>query len=126
MPEVKYLQLNDIEAYRIAFHLSNYVWDIVVSWDNFSRNAVGGQFARAIDSMSANIAEGFGRYQKKDKIHFYRYSFGSLKESFDWNEKAKVRKLLNKKQYEYIFGELNKMPKALNQLIYFTNTKLKQ
>ncbi|MCK4639103.1 MAG: four helix bundle protein, partial [Bacteroidales bacterium] len=26
----------------------------------------------AADSISANIAEGFGRYHKKDKIKFYR------------------------------------------------------
>lgn len=36
------------------------------------------QIINAIDSISANIAEGFGRYGKKDKIKFYYYSFGSV------------------------------------------------
>jgi four helix bundle protein len=94
MQEKNYLKLNDISTYKMSFHLSNYVWDIVTGWDYFAKDTVGKQFARAIDSISANIAEGFGRYNKKDKIKFYRYSFGSLKESLDWNEKAKIRKLL--------------------------------
>lgn len=120
----KYLQLNDITAYKTAFNLSNFVWDEVIKWDCFAKNTVGEQFVRAMDSISANIAEGFGRYFKKDKIKFYRYSSGSLKECFDWNQKSKVRKLLSEEGYNHIFGELNKLPKEINQLIKFTNEKL--
>jgi len=122
--EKNYLKLNDISSYKISFHLSNYVWDIVVKWDHFSKDTVGKQFARAIDSISANIAEGFGRYNKKNKIKFYRYSFGSLKESLDWNEKARLRKILTEEQYKHISEELQKLPKELNYLIKFTNEKL--
>ena len=74
--------------------------------------------------MSANIAEGFGRYGKKDKIKFYRYSFGSMKESQDWTQKALTRKLITQEQYQYIFNELVKLPRELNSLIKFTNEKL--
>ena len=119
-----YLKLNDIGAYKIAFLLSNYVWDIVVKWDYFAKDTVGKQFVRAIDSISSNIAEGFGRYTKKDKINFYRYSVGSIEESFDWNEKSKARKLLKPIEYSYIFQELNKLPIELNSLIKFTKDRL--
>ena len=120
----KYLQLNALNAYKTAFNLSNFVWDVVIKWDYFAKNTVGEQFVKAMDSISANIAEGFGRYSKKDKIKFYRYSNGSLKECFDWNQKSKKRKLLSDKEYDYIFEELQKLPKELNQLIQFTNQKL--
>lgn len=122
--EKKYLQLNDISVYKAAFNLSNYVWDIVIKWDYFARKTIGEQFARAVDSISANIAEGFGRYSKKDKVHFYRISRGSINESLDWNEKAKIRELLKEKEYQYIFNELKNLPKEINHLIYFTNQKL--
>jgi four helix bundle protein len=120
----KYLQLNDIKAYQIAFHLSNYVWNLVIKWGHFEKNTIGSQFTRSIDSISANIAEGFGRYSKRDKIKFYYYSQGSVKESLDWNEKAKIRKLLKKDEYQHILEELSKLPKELNYLIGFTNKKL--
>jgi four helix bundle protein len=121
----KYLKLSDIECYRIAFHLSNYVWNMVIKWEWFAKNTIGSQYVDAIDSVSANIAEGFGRHFKKDKIKFYRYSQGSLKESYDWTQKAKVRELITNEEYDYIFSELEKIPKALNYLIKYTNEKLK-
>jgi len=120
----KYLKLNDIEAYKIAFKLSNTVWDIVLRWDYFAKDTVGKQFIKAVDSISANLAEGFGRYGKKDKIKFYRYSFGSLYESLDWNEKSHTRKLLNEDEYSLIFTDLIKLPKSINSLILFTDKKL--
>ena len=66
----KYLKLSDIECYRIAFNLSNYVWNVVLKWDWFTKKTVGTQFVEAVDSISANIAEGFGRYHKKIKSNF--------------------------------------------------------
>ena len=124
MDEKKYLTLNDIEAYRVAFHLSNCVWEEILTRDYFGKDTVGKQFVRAVDSISANIAEGFGRYHKKDKIKFYRYASGSLKECFDWNEKARIRSLINQEIYEKFFNELNQLPKLLNQLIKYTNKVL--
>ena len=123
--EKKFLKLNDIGAYKTSFNLSNYVWSIVLKWDYFARDTIGKQFTRAIDSISANVVEGFGRYGKKDKINFYRYSSGSIKESLDWNEKARVRGLLTKEEYDHIFNELNKLQRELNSLIKFTKDKLK-
>ncbi|MFA4846374.1 MAG: four helix bundle protein [Patescibacteria group bacterium] len=122
--EKAFLSLNDVTAYKMAFHLSNYVWGVVIPWDYFAKDTVGKQFVRAADSISANLAEGFGRFSKKEKIHFYRYSFGSVKESLDWNEKSRKRKLLTKEQYQHIFSELKKLPKEINALIKFTNSKL--
>lgn len=122
--EKKFLMLNDINAYRTAFHLSNYVWTLIAGWDHFARQTIGIQFVKACDSVSANIAEGFGRYGKKDKIKFYHYSQGSLKECFDWNEKAKERKLVTEAEYRYVFAELEKLPKMINSLIKFTDERL--
>ena len=124
MDDKKYLKLNDIDAYKIAFNLSNYVWDIVIKWDHFPKITLGQQFVEAVDSISANIAEGFGRYSKKDKIRFYRISYGSLFESLDHNEKANKRKLLKKIEYEHIFSELQRLPKSIHHLINYTQTKL--
>lgn len=124
--EKKYLQLNNIKVYTHSFRLANYVWEIVVHWDYFSKDTIGKQFVRAIDSVCANIAEGFGRYNKKDKIHFYRYSYGSIKESLDWNEKARVRKLLTSDEYQHILNELKQLPQMVHHLINFTNRKLQQ
>ena len=123
---MKYLELNDIGSYKKSLALSNYVWEIVIEWNWFAKKTVGSQFVEAVDSISANIAEGFGRYGKKDKIKFYYYSFGSIKESLDWNEKCRVRKLLTSGEYAHILKELQNLPIEIHQLIKFTNEKLKK
>lgn len=123
---MKYLQLNDIDCYKRSLQLSNYVWEIVIKWDHFTKETVGTQFTRAVDSISASIAEGFGRYGKRDKVKFYRYSFGSMKESCDWSQKVYTRRLITKEQYDHAIGELQTLPKEINQLIQFTNERLKQ
>jgi len=120
----KYLTLNDIQSYKIAFNLSNYIWEVVVKWEKFERYTVGNQWARAIDSISANIAEGFGRFGKKDKISFYRIARASVFESLDWLEKSNKRKLISKKEYDYIFKILKELPREINSLIKFTNNNL--
>ena len=49
--EKRFLELNNISAYRIAFNISNYIWDVINKWDYFSKKTVGEQFIRAIDSI---------------------------------------------------------------------------
>jgi four helix bundle protein len=122
--EKKFLMLNDVNAYKIAFNLANYVWVIVLQWNYFAQDTIGKQFVKAVDSIAANIAEGFGRYTKKEKVQFYRYGYGSVTESLNWNEMSKQRKLLTAKQYEHIFSELKKLPREVHHLIDFTNKKL--
>lgn len=119
-----YLELKDISAHRIAFDLSNYIWETVLKWNYFAKDTVGKQLVKAADSVSANIAEGFGRYFKKDKVNFYHYSAGSIEESWDWIEKANKRGLLKKEEYQHIAEELKRLPKEINSLIKFTNDRL--
>jgi len=125
MDKKEYLTVDKISCYKRSFSLSNFVWDMVSRWQHFAKQTIGEQLVRAIDSISANTAEGFGRYSKKDKVRFYRMAYASLIEAFDWNQKAFVRKLINKEQHGYILEELRELPRDINHLINFTNNKLK-
>ena len=124
MAEKKYLRLDDIRCYLIASQISDYVWKIVKEWDWFNKKTIGAQLTESVDSVAANIAEGFGRYHKKDKIKFYYNARASLFESAHWIKKAFKRELINQKDFDYILGELRKLPKEINHLISFTNEKL--
>lgn len=121
---VEYLTLNKVSAYKKALTLSNEIWDIVIAWDEFAKRTVGSQFVRAVDSVSANIAEGFGRHGKKDKVMFFRIARASVYESLDWLEKARRRNLVGQKDYDRIFSCLKDFPKDINTLIKFTNDRL--
>jgi len=86
---------------------------------------VGKQFICAADSISSNLAEGFGRHVKKDKIKFFWYSARSVKECLDWNEKAENGNLISTEEYDHIFMELQKLPEAINRLIKYAHRNLK-
>ena len=100
------------------------MWHIVAEWDFLAQKTVGGQFIRSVDSISANIAEGFGRYTKKDKSKFFRYGYSSAFESLDWNQKAKDRGLISAEQYDHILRALKVLPKEINAHIKLTQAKL--
>ena len=123
--EKTFLTIDKVSAYVAAYKLSNYIWNLVSKWDKFSKWTVGQQLVESSDSISANLAEGFGRYHKKDKIKFYRYSFGSMEETKDWKRKCITRGLISDEEKIYILKELEKLPKEINHLIKITNEKLK-
>ena len=121
----RYIDFTELSSYKLSYELSNLVWDIVLSWDYFARDTVGKQLVRSCDSISANIAEGYGRYTKKDKIHFYRYSSASLNETKSWLSKSSHRNLISKDVYNNLLEIVNKLPKEINTLIKYTENKLK-
>jgi len=47
------------------------------------------QLARATESISANIAEGYSRLSRKERGRFFEYALGSARESRDWYYKAR-------------------------------------
>ncbi len=81
MKKKKYLKLQDLQSYKIASDLSDCVWGVVIEWDWFAKKTIGAQIVNSTDSISANIAEGFGRYHKKDKIKFYLNARASVFEA---------------------------------------------
>jgi len=120
----RYLKLDDIKAYKIASELSDFVWEIVSKWDWFNKRTLGCQWVEATDSIAGNIAEGFGRYHKKDKQKFYFNARGSVFESAHWTKRALLRNLITKAEYENILKRLRGLPKELNYLIKITEEKL--
>ena len=78
MENKRFLRLGGITAYKMAFHPSNYVWNVISECDLFVKKTIGAQFTDAVGSIYANIAKGFGRFHKNDKIRFYHISQGSI------------------------------------------------
>jgi len=123
--EKKFMDLNDLSSYRLAMEMGTLVWDIVNEWEYFAKDTIGKQFVRCVDSVAANIAEGFGRYGKRSRIVFFRYAYGSLYEARAWAQKAFDRKLITEGQLLNIRKYLEALPVEIHQLIKFTNERLK-
>ena len=79
--------LEDLEIYKLALEVGEYVWNIAYKWEYFPKKTIGAQFVEAADSIAANISEGYGRYFYKDRKQFCYYSRGSLMETKTWGQK---------------------------------------
>jgi four helix bundle protein len=90
------MKLEDLNIYQMSMTLADEVWNIVMKWENFEKFSIGKQLVNSIDSVSANISEGFGRFHYKDAKNFYYFARGSLYESKTWITKASNRNLIDK------------------------------
>jgi len=111
------MKLEDLEVYNISMDLSDKVWFLVEKWDYFKKDTLGKQLVRAMDSVSVNISEGFGRNTYKDQRSFYYYSRGSLYESKTWITKAKRRDIIDEATYNELLAEFNVLGVKLNNFI---------
>lgn len=61
--------------------LAQIIYSITKSFPSSEKFALTDQIQRSAVSVSANIAEGFGRSSVADKTHFYVIAYGSLLET---------------------------------------------
>jgi len=115
------IKLEDLEIYQLALEIGEHVWNIVIQWEYFPKRTVGTQFTDAADSISANIAEGDGRYFYKDRKQFCYYSRGSLMETKNWLEKSFRRNLINQTEHDFLITKLQTLHHKLN--IYIKKIK---
>jgi four helix bundle protein len=112
-------RIEDLEVYQISLEISDKIWNIVLHWDNFSRNNIGGQLLRAIDSVGANISEGYGRGSKVDNARFVKIARGSLFETKHWLTISHRRKLLSDKELKEILDEIESLLPRLSAYINY-------
>jgi four helix bundle protein len=72
---------------------------------------------KAVDSIAANLSEGFGRFFYKEEKQFCYYSRGSLYETKTWLTKASNRKLISTDEFEKFQKEINNIGVKMNNYI---------
>lgn len=104
----------DLRVLKSAEEIADSIWKRVVQWDEFAKDVVGKQMTRSADSIGANIAESFGRYNFGEKLQFLYYSRGSLFETKYWLNRTQIRGLMNSNEVkEYVDG-LTALARQLN------------
>lgn len=114
------MKLEDLEIFHLSMRIGEMVWGQVKKWQFFEKDTVGKQFVRAIDSVAANISEGFGRYHYKDKLNFYYCARGSIYETKTFLSKSLNRGLVEAKVYQEIIDSLDLLGVKLNNYINIT------
>lgn len=74
------LSFTELDVWKRAHQATLAVYRITKSFPSDERFGLTQQMRKAAVSIPANIAEGFGRRQARDKAHFYVVSKGSIEE----------------------------------------------
>ena len=73
-------RFEDIVAWQKAHALVIMVYKTTRTFPEFERFGLCSQFQRAVVSIAANIAEGYKKLSKADKLRFFNIAQGSLEE----------------------------------------------
>jgi four helix bundle protein len=84
------------------------------------------QIKRSSRSITANIAEGYGRYHFQETMQFFRHSRGSLSETLDHLITALDEKYISTNEFEEAELKLSTVMKLINgYLVYLEKSKNK-
>ncbi len=62
--------LEELDVYNLSQTFSDKIWFLVLGWDKFAQYGIGKQITNSADSISSNIAEGYGRFSLKKILIF--------------------------------------------------------
>ena len=95
--------------------------DVVRDVDNFAPSmaarVIANQMLRSASSISANIAEGFGRRTGKEYTHYLIVARGSTTETLDWYLKCRDLQLIDAAVFATRRATLEEILKMLNRMI---------
>lgn len=115
--ETKIKDFTDLEAWKESHEVVLEIYKITSTFPKDERFGLVDQMRRAAVSVTSNIAEGFSRYSKNDKAHFYTIATGSITELQNQLIISKDLKYITAQQHKILHEKLVKAHKLSNGLI---------
>ncbi len=104
----------DIKAWQLAHQFVIDVYRTTRTFPDVERYGLCSQFQRAAVSIAANIAEGYKKLGKADKLRFLNTSQGSLEECRYYILLSKDLEYIGNDTYLYLNDEIEKVSWFLN------------
>ena len=104
----------DILAWQKAYVYCLTVYKVTADFPDFERFGLRSQFTRAAVSVTANIAEGYRKLSKQDKLRFFNIAQGSLEECRNYNILSKDLQYITEEDYYVLEEKLEIASKFLN------------
>ena len=107
-------RFEDILAWQKAHAFVLLVYRVTGHFPEVERFGLISQFRRAAVSIEANIAEGYKKLSKADKLRFFNISQGSLEECRDYIILSRDLDFLQKGECEALCTSIEEASKLLN------------
>jgi four helix bundle protein len=116
----------ELEVWKKSRELRINISELVKRFPNEEKYKLNDQLIRASRSVTANIAEGFGRFHFQENIQYCRQSRGSLFEILDHLTCAFDEKYIDKEQLSNFKNDIHNILKILNgYILYLKSAKIK-
>ncbi len=104
-------------VWQKAFEMLQIIYEVTKRFPVDERYGLTSDIRRAANSVTHNIAEGFGRYEKKDKTRFYKISRGSAYEIISQVMVAEALNYLKNDESESIISGFKTIIDELDRII---------
>ncbi len=122
MKDGKIESFTDLRVWQEGHKLVLLIYKLTKSFPKVETYSLIDQMRRAVASITANIAEGFGRQGYKEKIQFYYIAKGSLTEVKNFVFIAKDVGYLSEEDYKSLIEQANIVDQLLQGLIRKSKT----
>jgi len=109
----------ELECYKLAKQLRQEVALFCKNLPREEEYRLKDQIIRSARSITANIAEGYGRHHHQENVQFCRTARGSLTETLDHLSVARDEQYLNEEEYASLRELLEETWKVLNGYISY-------
>jgi four helix bundle protein len=120
----KIVSFTDLEVWKEGHKLVLMVYKTSGQFPKAEMYLLVDQMRRAATSITANIAEGFGRQTYKEKVQFYYVSQGSLTELKNFILIARDLEYLKSNDFDTLAEQANLTHKLLQEFIQKTKSFL--
>jgi len=111
------MNFTDLKIWQLSHQLTLQIYKLTATFPKSEIFGITSQIRRSSSSISANIAEGFGRKGKKEFIQYLYQAKGSLYETQNFIFLAKDLKFLDSKTSIELLSKYTQLAKMLNSFI---------
>jgi four helix bundle protein len=112
--------LDSLEVWQVAKELAVYICsDVLPELPPEEKWCLTTQLRRSVQSIPANIAEGFGRYYYQEGVRFCYIARGSLEETYSQLCIARELGYINDEMFTQVIEKTNTLRRLLNGYIAF-------
>jgi len=116
----------NLDAWKLARELRSSVYEMTKTLPSGEKYVLANQLRRTVISISANIAEGYGRFSYRENVQFCRQARGSAYEVRDHLTTALDAGYLLEKDWRELDMKTQRVIQVLNGYIRSTNALAKQ
>lgn len=115
---MKFEEFTDMPVWQTGFDILLKVYKVTKDFPSEERFVLVSDMRRSANSIVHNIAEGFGRYESRDKTRFYKISRGSAYELISQILVSYALEYIKEeKQRDTLINSCKKIIEELNALI---------